>query len=170
MNRELLKKLRPVTLGRVSLSDLLDELVAGVERRHPEVRLSQSFAGIARSYGEAVDLTLFRCVQEGLTNAVRHGGAGHISIEIADESEGETAAGAARRRLRLHLADDGKGIAPATPLGFGLAAMRERVRSVGGSCVVANRPPRGTAVNVLIPIGAALDAGPRRAHTVESLA
>lgn len=170
MNRELLKKLRPIALGRVSLSDLLDELVAGVERRHPEVRLSQSFEGIARSYGEAVDLTLFRCVQEGLTNAVRHGHATNITVLINDEAE--SIAGETRsmgRRLRLHLSDDGVGIPPNAPVGFGLAVMRERVGSVGGSCVVQNRPPSGTAVDVVIPIDSRMAAAPRRAQTVEQL-
>jgi signal transduction histidine kinase len=43
-------------------------------------------------------------------------------------------------------------MAPATPKGFGLTAMSERVRSLGGSCVIESSPSRGTTVHVEIPV------------------
>ena len=83
LNRALLKKLRPGPLGRVKLTELLDELVAGFQRRHPDTHISISFGKLADSYGEAIDLTLYRCIQEGITNAIRHGKAGALAIDLA---------------------------------------------------------------------------------------
>jgi len=55
-------------------------------------------------------------------------------------------------RLHLSIGDDGKGIAPSTPKGFGLATMTERVRSLGGSCVIDSAPSRGTTIRIEIPV------------------
>ena len=52
LNRALLKKLRLGPLGRVKLSELLDELVAGFQRRHPDTHIWISFGALADSYGE----------------------------------------------------------------------------------------------------------------------
>ena len=86
VNRDLLRRLRPVELGRISLEELVGSLVAGFERRHPEVNFTLTFGSLARSYGEAIDLTVFRCVQEALTNAMRHGGATRVAIELYEDA------------------------------------------------------------------------------------
>ena len=152
LNRALLKKLRPGPLGRVSLAELLDELIAGFQKRHPETHIQASFGKLADSYSEAIDLTLYRCVQEGITNAVRHGGAHSLTINLAETPEASRGKRPSAR-LALSLSDDGTGIAPATPKGFGLTAMTERVRSLGGRCVIESAPSQGTTIHVEIPIG-----------------
>ena len=153
MNRALLKKLRPIPVGRTKLADLLEELIAGFRRRHPDVHIAVAFGRLAESYGEAVDLTLYRCIQEGITNAIRHGKAGALAIDVLEEAAPRKNGGKQRRkRLSLSLSDDGKGIAPATPKGFGLTTMTERVRSLGGTCEIESAPAKGTIIHVEIPI------------------
>jgi two-component system sensor histidine kinase UhpB len=152
LNRALLKKLRPGPLGRVKLSELLDELVAGFQRRHPDTHISIAFGKLADSYGEAIDLTLYRCIQEGITNAIRHGKAGSLAIDLLEESTRKNGSKRFRGRVSLTLSDDGKGIAPATPKGFGLTTMTERVRSLGGTCEIESAPAKGTIIHVEIPI------------------
>jgi two-component system sensor histidine kinase UhpB len=149
MNRALLKKLRPGPLGRVKLADLIDELTAGFQRRHPDTHVVLNLGPLAKSYGEQIDLTVYRCIQEGITNAMRHGAASTLTVDLAERlaQGGEHAA-----RLQLIIADDGQGISASTPKGFGLSAMTERVRSLGGSCVIDSAPSKGTTIRVGIPV------------------
>ena len=86
MNRALLKKLRPGSHGRVALAELINELIAGFERRHPGTQIPIRQARLAKSYGEAIDLTLYRCIQEGITNAIRHGKASNLTIDLVEDS------------------------------------------------------------------------------------
>jgi two-component system sensor histidine kinase UhpB len=170
LNRALLKKLRPGPLGRVKLAELLDELIAGFQRRHPDTHIAVSFGKLASSYGEAIDLTLYRCIQEGITNAIRHGKADSLTIDLAEMPAPRRNDGKRQRaRLALSLSDDGKGIAPATPKGFGLTTMTERVRSLGGSCVIEGVSSKGTTIHVEIPVERASTARARAPELVGGL-
>ena len=169
MNRALLKKLRPGPLGRVKLSALLDELIAGFQRRHPDTHVMVNFGKLADSYGEAIDLTLYRCIQEAITNAIRHGKAGNLSIDLIEEQAPRRAGKKAPVKLSLTLGDDGKGIAPSTPGGFGLTSMTERVRSLDGTCEVGAGRPKGTVIHIEIPLQRASEKRPRARELVGEL-
>ena len=166
LNRALLKKLRPVPLGRVKLAELLDELVTGFQRRHPDVHIAASFGKLADNYGETVDVTLYRCVQEGITNAIRHGKAAALTVDLCEVAEPQRNGRATRATVTLDVRDDGTGIARATPKGFGLTAMTERVRSLGGSCAIESGPAKGTAIHVEIPVERGKKARTRKAELV----
>jgi two-component system sensor histidine kinase UhpB len=152
MNRALIKKLRPGPLGRVKLAELITELTAGLQRRHPDTRIHTNIGKLSRSYGEQIDLTIYRCIQEAITNAIRHGCAQNIIVDLA-----ETGKANGRRRsaesVQMTVADDGKGMEPATPKGFGLTTMTERVCSLGGTCDIKSAPDKGTTIRVEIPAG-----------------
>ncbi len=153
MNRALIKKLRPGPLGRVKFADLIAELAAGLQKRHPDTRIRTNLGTLAKSYGEPVDLTVYRCIQEAITNAIRHGQASQIVVDLAEEQvTGGKGKGRPAAILRLTVIDDGRGIAPSTPKGFGLTTMAERVRSLGGSCEVQSAPSEGTTIRVEIPV------------------
>lgn len=146
INRDLLRRLRPVELGRIPLAELIASLVAGFERRHPEVAFKLAIGSLATGYGEAVDLTLFRCVQEALTNAMKHGGASRVDVDIGEVQE----AGAVPR-LRLRIRDNGTGLAASATTGIGLTAMRERVRGIDGSSEIESTG-EGTTISVYVPL------------------
>jgi two-component system sensor histidine kinase UhpB len=162
INRDLLRRLRPVELGRIWLKEVIESLVSGFQRRHPEVDIAFTPGTLARSYGEAVDLTVFRCVQEALTNAMRHGGASHIGIELGElrDKNGSNGAGTPGK-LRLVVEDDGEGFAPGAAAGLGLTAMRERVRTLDGTCHIESSPAGGTTITVLVPLRSATAASAR---------
>ena len=120
LNRALLKKLRPGPLGRVKLTELLDELVAGFQRRHPGNAYFHLLRQARRFYGEAIDLTLYRCIQEGITNAIRHGKAGALAIDLLEEAAPRKHGGKqSRKRLSLSLSDDGRALRPPRPRASG---------------------------------------------------
>jgi signal transduction histidine kinase len=79
-------------------------------------------------------ICVFRFVQEGLNNASRHAGGAELAVRI------DTSA----TRLRLGVADRGPGLQG--PEGLGLAGLRDRVESLGGSFAVGPRPGGGTEV------------------------
>jgi two-component system sensor histidine kinase UhpB len=141
INRNLLNRLRPMALGHVPLGDLLSELARERARQHTDMRIAFAASAVQPSYGEPVDLTIYRCVQEGLTNAIRHAQATGVDIALG-EADGA---------LNLRIEDDGCGIG-ASPMGRGLTGMQERVQALGGRCAIESAPGRGTRLRIAIPV------------------
>lgn len=166
LNRGRLKSLRPIAIGRVSLEELLSDLVAEFEKRHPDVNFFLAIEPIAPRYGEAIELTLYRCLQQGLTNALQHGGALNIDARLLLRDSPD--ANPSRRELLLTMTDDGSGIDARTPVGFGLSAMRERVISVDGTCTVTRASPRGTTITITVPVPETTTQTPHGALTGET--
>jgi two-component system sensor histidine kinase UhpB len=155
-NRDLLCKLRPMALGHVALAEALESLVADFEGADPDRRFALEIGRLAHSYGSCIDLTVYRCLQEGMTNAARHAGARTISVGVGEERSGPAGAGdSGHGRLRLSVRDDGGGIAPGTVPGMGWSGMEERVRALGGRLSLTSQPDRGTHLDVVIPLEAA---------------
>ncbi|MBS0252991.1 MAG: sensor histidine kinase [Proteobacteria bacterium] len=157
MNRALLKRLHPVSVGKVPLSALIQDLVYDFERRHPNVRIGVSIDQFVRQYGERIDLTVYRSTQEALTNAIRHGQATHIVVELREETG--QGMGGEHEAITLRVSDDGVGLKPDVQAGFGLSAMRERVLASGGSLVIAGHEPHGTTISIKIPLWPRQDLG-----------
>ena len=133
INRSLLNRLRPMALGHVPLHDILSELVRERARQHPEISFSFSADKLMRSYGDSVDLTIYRCIQESLTNAIRHAQAPACRRLISAKQRSKRR----RRHARtLTVRDDGRGIDPAAPMGFGIPRHAERVEGLGGHYTV----------------------------------
>ncbi len=90
----------------------------------------------------AVDLAAYRIVQEALTNVVKHAGPARVVLRVA----------VADGRVRIDVADDGLGAAPATEAGRGLLGMRERAAAVGGSVTAGPDPAGGWRVHAELPL------------------
>ena len=154
-NRELLNRLRPHALGQVPLAECLNLLLQDFSRRHPGTAFEGDFERLARSYGDLVDLTVFRCIQESMTNAVRHGGAGHVRAEAYETRRPAGPSGArpdsGSAVLQVTVSDDGSGLVPGHGTGLGLSGMRERVEALGGLFALDNARP-GAVVRIAIPI------------------
>lgn len=150
-NRELLNALRPHALGQVPLSECLNLLIREFSRRHPGTHFEGRFGTLARGYGDVVDLTVFRCIQESMTNAVRHGGARNVRAEARDERKPPDTRGATGATLYIVVRDDGSGVAPDRGTGLGLSGMRERVEALDGRFALDNQSP-GAVVRITIPI------------------
>jgi len=148
VNRSLLVRLRPMALGHVPLADVLADMIRERARQHPPIAFPFALGKLRPSYGDAIDLTIYRCVQEGLTNAIRHAQAASIRVNLDEARGGEPAT----PRIELAVEDDGRGIDPQAPAGFGLRGMQERVRALGGECALEVAAGGGTRVRVVIPL------------------
>jgi signal transduction histidine kinase len=124
----------PPGLGR------LDALVQSVRAAGLDVAVE--VAGEPRPLPRALDLSAYRIMQEALTNALRHGHAGHADVRI----------GYGRRRLELEILDDGVGGAAANGTGQGLVGMRERAAMFDGEFQAGPRPEGGFAVRARLPL------------------
>ena len=146
INRSMLARLRPMALGHVPLRELVSELVRTREAEHGGLSFGLSPGQLLPSYGDSVDLTVYRCIQESLTNAIRHAGASKVVVALGE------AVVDSERALMLTVDDDGRGIDPAAPPGYGLRGMRERVHGLGGRCSIESMPGCGTSVRIVIPL------------------
>lgn len=152
-NRQILKRLRPAALGKVTLEGLLEDLINGFQRKQPEVSFATIFSDIERSYGEEIDITAYRCVQEAVTNALRHADPSSVLVQLLHQGpRGQESRLDSVATLELRILDNGSGIKRYSPSGFGLATMRERVGAVGGDFEVGPNWPSGTIVAVKIPV------------------
>jgi len=96
-----------------------------------------------------VRIALYRILQEGLSNAYRHGGASKVDVSL------RAVRTAPQPRLRLEIVDNGAGFDTAGALGeshFGLRGMRDRVEMVGGSFELSSAPGAGTRVAVEVEV------------------
>ncbi len=151
-NRDLLGRLRPMALGHVPLADAIAGLVADFEGADRDRRFVLEIGHLAHGYGNAVDLTVYRCLQEGVTNAVRHADAGVITIALSEEDAASAYPGERMMLLRLSVRDDGRGIAPGTQPGLGWSGMKDRVRALGGRLTLTGAPDGGTRLDIVIPL------------------
>ncbi|MFC8537281.1 sensor histidine kinase [Streptomyces sp. NPDC057249] len=121
----------------------LPGLVRAAEAAGARVELDTTGVPAGR-LAPAVGAAAYRIVQESLTNAVRHAGAGaRVRVLVAP------AAGA----LRVSVTDDGTGpVEDGTAPGFGIVGMRERARSTGGTLTAGPRPGGGFEVSALLPL------------------
>jgi two-component system sensor histidine kinase UhpB len=155
INRSMLDRLRPMALGHVPLKEMLAQLVNECGRQNAQTVFALTAVELQPSYGDSIDLTLYRCTQESLTNIVRHARAGKVTVK-AEHAEAE---------LALTVVDDGCGIDPAAPAGFGIRGMRERVEGLGGRYVVDSERGRGTAILITIPLAEPFAGAPESEGT-----
>lgn len=151
-NRRVLQQLSPVGLTELGLSASLLAIVELWRRQ-----LDNSVIALACDDGidnldTTIATTVYRVVQEGLTNAVRHAGASRIEIEVKwsahNANDGHKNA---PQRVAIEIRDDGEGIADETRPGFGMKGMRERVQALGGTLRFESEGHRGTRVVAQIP-------------------
>ena len=141
VNRRVLARLRPAALEELGLAGGLAVLAAGWRESHPRVEVTLDVA--APPLDEETALAAYRIAQEGLTNALRHSGANHVTIAVAVETPDQ---------LRIRVADDGKGLKAGWREGLGLRGMSERVGALGGRLTLREDGPSGAVLEARLPL------------------
>jgi PAS domain S-box-containing protein len=149
----IMRRLRPSGLDDLGLAETLRDAVATWSQRHPQVRWELELSGDLESLGEALNITVYRIVQEALTNAVRHAEARSVSVSV-QRSRADGFADAVVVCVR----DDGKGLregAAGENGRFGVAGMRERVQAFGGCFAITGAAGEGVTVRAVLPAASA---------------
>lgn len=145
--RKLIFDLRPMALDDLGLVPALRILMKD-QMAKTGIHAELSVVGAEERFDGAVEVALFRLVQEALTNVAKHSGAAKVTIR-ADLSDPE--------HVALLIQDDGVGFEPATLRGqgaagrFGLVSMRERAELFGGDLTVVSARGAGTTLQIRVP-------------------
>ena len=143
--RQMLSSLRPYGLEDSGMREALQELVAAWQTRLPDRRIAAQIGAMPDMSADA-SLALYRCVQEALTNCVRHSGADHIDVVCRCTDQG----------IELSVSDNGRGQAQALQQrpGNGLLGLRARLAMVGGALNFSDRPGGGVVLTATLPMHA----------------
>ena len=120
--------------------DDLDSLLEEVGRAGLPVRLHVD--GDRVPLPRAIDLSAYRIVQEGLTNALKHAGASRADVTVRYASD----------EVEIEVRDDGRGVTSTDGLGHGLVGIRERVKIYGGEMSTDSANGAGFVLSTRLPL------------------
>jgi signal transduction histidine kinase len=168
--KEIAYNLRPFHLDRLGLTAAIDAMLATVADAHG-LRIVKDLAPLDDVFPKDEEINIYRIVQEGVTNIVKHAAATEVKVTIARDARD---AGT----VTLAIEDNGQGFAGATTAaaaamagtgtgtgagkgGFGLQGMAERARLFGGEPIVQSVPGQGTTIRLTLHV-----EGPHGPHDV----
>jgi signal transduction histidine kinase len=153
--RNLITELRPAELDELGLESALESLAHRREEQSGmkvviDIDLGNGYGGAPRRLDAATENTVYRLVQEALSNATKHAHAGRADVRVT----------ALPGTIELVVSDNGRGFDPTqSTTGFGLLGMRERVELGRGTFELDSEPQAGTTLHVTLPLGDEEPAG-----------
>jgi two-component system, NarL family, sensor histidine kinase UhpB len=145
LNQRVLSRLRPPALDELGLAAAIGALADLWGEMDPSMDVTTRIFTPLADLDDSAALTVYRVVQESLTNAARHGAATAVQVTVEEAPRDPHA-------IRLTVADNGSGLREGPRAGFGLAGMSERVRALGGSVNIAQTGASGVSVSVILPV------------------
>lgn len=143
MTHQMLQRLRPDTLDKFGLKVALHDLTDSWRPRLGGATCITQISGDFSRLEDTTATTVYRIVQECLTNIARYANARRVSIGLLKEDDG----------IVVMVEDDGSGFDPdAVEDGFGLTGMRERVEGLGGDYELDTAVGKGTRIVVRLPV------------------
>lgn len=142
--REIMEGLHPVFLENYSFDEALNQEIIRLQRLYP-VDIELKIGRV--SFEKVTEKQLFRIVQEALHNAIKHGQASFIQVELIIN----------KNRIKLLIVDNGTGFDPKDSLtsskqyGFGMVSLNERVALINGQLQLSSIKSKGTSINITLP-------------------
>jgi PAS domain S-box-containing protein len=148
--RSISKSLRPPALDYLGLETSIQQLL----QQHFSgtlIKYHLEYAGLPAKLSEQIEITVYRIIQESITNIVRHADASHVIVEINGGEKGE--------EIEIIIRDNGKGFDVTSrdgkerdSLSYGLIGMRERAKLMGGTFTAESNFEQGTRITVSLPL------------------
>jgi len=145
---KLMKELRPTLLDELGMPAAIHRYAKDTLQAQG-INVSTEFRGMDRRFRPEVEVTFFRIAQGMIGNILEHSEAKNASIKLECKA----------RECVLRIEDDGKGFdvskltrVDASGRGAGLFTMKERVRLIGGNCLIKSRLGQGTRITVKVPL------------------
>nr|CEL17778.1 two-component system sensor kinase [Kibdelosporangium sp. MJ126-NF4]CTQ90998.1 two-component system sensor kinase [Kibdelosporangium sp. MJ126-NF4] len=139
--RRSIDALRPGPLRDTRLSEAVEQAVT-TWRAQYDIPVTVTVTGTPQPMHSEAEVTVLRAAQEALSNVGRHAQAHRVDVTLSYMED----------VVVLDVRDDGTGFDPRCATGFGLTALRQRVRLLAGSVEVESTPGGGTAVSVAVPL------------------
>jgi signal transduction histidine kinase len=142
-NRRILDRLRPLYIEELGLESSVQTLLRNFRKQAPHIALTAAIDPALDRIDRPLAQTVYRLIQEALTNVLRHAKASsaHVQATIVGEA------------LTLEISDDGDGFSAESVFGRGLTGMHERVRALSGSLSLLRADER-TYVRCRLPVAA----------------
>jgi two-component system sensor histidine kinase UhpB len=122
-NRRILDRLRPLYIHELGLQKSIQTLLRNAQSQAPELELTSKLDDGLADVDGILSQTIYRVIQEGVTNVLRHAGASSMNVKAVTQHQ----------QVALEISDDGIGLSENNAFGRGLTGMRERVRALGGT-------------------------------------
>ncbi len=135
--------LRPEPLETGRLSEALADVAGRWSQLH-EIPVTVMTTGTARPMSPEAEVALLRAGQEALANVAKHAQATKVGVTLSYLD----------REVALDVRDDGEGFDPAgiNGGGFGLVAMRQRIKALSGTLQIESEPGAGTGISARVPL------------------
>lgn len=151
----MMQRLRPSALDDIGLTATLEEEVQAWQARQPDINYTLNLAGELNNLSDNVNITLFRIVQECLTNIAKHAGATEVVIDLEHFDDEQIPL------ISLRVRDNGVGMTQhSIGSGFGLIGMRERAEALNGKVEFETAEGFGTTVSVTLPLARSQETVP----------
>jgi two-component system, NarL family, sensor histidine kinase UhpB len=144
----MISQLRPPVLDQLGLADALQDAVFAWQNSHPGVEVKLQCANGIDNLPEAVNIAVFRIVQESLTNVARHAQATAVQVLVRRNEASE---------LMVMIKDNGVGnekLSHFSSSRLGLRGMRERVQALNGKIDIDSQAGQGFTIKVILPVPA----------------
>jgi len=141
----IIRKLRPGSLDNLGLKDTLKDLVVTWNNQHKWLDVTLSANANLDNLGEAININVYRIIQEAMNNCLKHADASKVNIVIEERN----------KNLFLEFSDNGVGFNRSILINtkqFGLVGIQERVNSLGGEFELITKKDKGTILKFYIPI------------------
>lgn len=145
--KNMMHRLRPSVLDEFGLIKALQNMIDDWNGRQDDIFCHFTFSNIPTDLSESLKISLFRIIQESLTNALKHSSASEVSISMnIINTDGIES-------IHLKIQDDGVGLDTERAMtGLGLPGMRERVEMNGGRFELTSEINHGIMIEIVIPV------------------